>query len=483
MKIIPVILSGGAGERLWPLSRGQFPKQYQSLIGSHTMLQETILRLDGIENLSDPIIICNSDHRFLVAEQLQQINILQYTIILEPIGRNTAPAITAASFYVMQDNQNIDAILLILSADHAIQDVKSFHRAINLAKDQADNGKLATFGIVPTHANIDYGYILANINGSNDFVMEAKSFKEKPNMNLANKYLNENDNLKSQNLPIDWYWNSGMFVSKASTLLSELSLHANDLVTKIKESVENAVIDFDFIRLEEKAFASCQNISIDYALMELSNNVVIVPLDAEWSDVGSWASLYAIGNKDSNSNVIRGDVLTHETSNSYINSSSHTIATIGIDNLVIVDTPDVIFISTKNKSHEAKSIVKELKNQGRDEANLNRKVHRPWGWFDCIEVGKNFQVKRLHVNPGAKLSLQKHYKRAEHWIIVSGLANVTLGEKEFVLNEGQSTYVDIGVIHSLENKTNEMLEIIEVQNGVYLGEDDILRFDDEYGRN
>ena len=483
MNIIPVILSGGSGKRLWPLSRGQFPKQYQSLVGSYTMLQETILRLDGIENLSDPIIICNSDHRFIVAEQLHQINIFQPTIILEPIGRNTAPAIAAASFYVMQDKQNIDSILLILSADHIIQDIKSFHKAINVAKDQVEIGKLATFGILPTHANIEYGYILADVTGENDAVMNAKSFKEKPNMKLANAYLNENNKLSSQNLPINWYWNSGMFMCKASNLMDELSLYANDIVIKIKDSVENALIDFDFIRLEEKAFASCMDVSIDYAVMELSNNVVIVPLDAQWSDVGSWSSLYAIGDKDSNKNVIKGDVITQETTNSYINASTHTIATIGIDNLVIVDTPDVIFISTKNKSHEVKSIVKELQIQGRDEANSNRKVHRPWGWFDSIEVGRNFQVKRLHVHPGAKLSLQKHYKRAEHWVIVSGLATVTLGDREFLLKEGQSTYVDIGVIHSLHNQTDEMLEVIEVQNGEYLGEDDILRFDDEYGRN
>ena len=483
MNIIPVILSGGSGKRLWPLSRGKFPKQYQSLVGSYSMLQETILRLDGIENLSDPIIICNSDHRFIVAEQLQQINILHPTIILEPIGRNTAPAIAAASYYVMQHKQDIDSILLILSADHIIQDIKSFHKTINVARDQVELGKLATFGVVPTHSNINYGYIMADASDGGNVVMNAKSFKEKPNMNLANAYLNENDKLSSENLPINWYWNSGMFMSKASTLMKEFSLHANNIVIKIKESVKNASIDFDFIRLEEKAFASCMDISIDYAVMELSNNVVIVPLDAQWSDVGSWSSLYAIGDKDDNQNVIRGDVITQETTNSYINASTHTIATIGIDNLVIVDTPDVIFISTKNKSNEAKSIVKKLQIQGRDEANSNRKVNRPWGWFDSIEVGRNFQVKRLHVNPRAKLSLQKHYKRSEHWVIVSGLATVTLGDREFVLKEGQSTYVDIGVIHSLHNQTDEMLEVIEVQNGEYLGEDDIQRFDDDYGRN
>ena len=482
MKIFPVILSGGTGKRLWPLSREQFPKQYQSLVGKYTLFQETILRLDGIENLSAPIIVCNSDHRFIVAEQLKQIKVTQSTILLEPVSRNTAPAIAAAAIHVMKDKENIDAILLILSADHVIQDIKAFHDAINIAQIQAETGKLATFGIVPTHSNTEYGYIQAETD-NNSSLMHVKCFKEKPNIELADEYFKENAKLSSQNLPINWYWNSGMFMCKASTLIDELSLHANNIITTIKEAVINAQHDLDFIRLEEDAFASCSNISIDYALMEESNNVIVVPLEAQWSDVGSWPTLYEIGDKDKNNNVIVGDVLTKETTNSYINASNHIVATIGVDNLIIVDTADAIFIANKNKSNEVKSIVEELQIQGRGEANANRKVYRPWGWFDSIEVGKHFQVKRLHVNPGAKLSLQKHYKRAEHWVVVSGLANVTLNDKAIVLKEGESTYIDVGVVHSLENRTNEMLEIIEVQNGLYLGEDDIVRFDDNYGRN
>ena len=482
MKIFPVILSGGTGKRLWPLSREQFPKQYQSLVGKYTLFQETILRLEGIENLSAPIIVCNSDHRFIVAEQLQQIKVSQSTILLEPVSRNTAPAIAAAAIHVMKDKENIDAILLILSADHAIQDIKAFHNAINIAQIQAETGKLATFGIVPTHSNTEYGYIQAETDNVNSSLMHVKCFKEKPNIELADEYFKENAKLSSQNLPINWYWNSGMFMCKANTLIDELSLHAHNIITTIKDAVINAQHDLDFIRLEEDAFASCSNISIDYALMEKSKKVIVVPLGAQWSDVGSWPTLYEIGDKDKNNNVIVGDVLTKKTTNSYINASNHIVATIGVDNLIIVDTADAIFIANINKSNEVKSIVEELRIQGRGEANANRKVYRPWGWFDSIEVGKHFQVKRLHVNPGAKLSLQKHYKRAEHWVVVKGTATATNGQKVLTLKKGDSTYIPVGVRHMLENKTDTTLEIIEVQSGSYLGEDDIIRFEDIYSR-
>ena len=476
MKIFPVILSGGAGKRLWPLSRGQFPKQYQSLVGKNSMLQETILRLDGIKNLEDPIIICNSEHRFIVAEQLKQINIFKSTILLEPVARNTAPAIAAAAFNVLQEEKNADAILLILSADHVIKDISAFHNAINIAIIQAESGRLVTFGVVPTHANTSYGYIQAEVNNENNPVMIAKSFKEKPSIEFADKYYNENKKLISQNLPINWYWNSGMFMCQANTLIEELSIHASTLIPPTKNSVLSAERDLDFIRLDKDAFASCENVSIDYALMELSANVIIIPLDAKWSDVGSWLALFEIGDKDKNNNVVKGDVITQETTNSYISSPNRIIATIGVDNLIIVDTPDAIFIANKDKAHEVKSIVEILDNEGREEANINRKVYRPWGWYDSI-------VKRLHVNPQNRLSLQKHHKRAEHWVVVSGLATVTVGDKEFLLKEGESTYIKVGEVHSLQNKTNDMLEIIEVQNGEYLGEDDIVRFDDDYGRN
>ncbi|SVD05588.1 uncharacterized protein METZ01_LOCUS358442, partial [marine metagenome] len=290
------------------------------------------------------------------------------------------------------------------------------------------------------------------------------------------------EKLIGQNLPVNWYWNSGMFMFQVNTLIEEFSYHANTLIAPTRDSVLNARRDLDFIRLEENAFASCPNISIDYALMEESNNVVIIPLDAKWSDAGSWFALFEIGDKDKNNNVIKGDVIAQETTNSYISSPSRIVATIGIDNLIIVDTKDAIFIANKDKASEVKSIVEILRTEGREEANFNRTVYRPWGWFDCIEVGKNFQVKRLHVSPGHKLSIQKHYKRAEHWVVVSGLATVTIRDKEFLLKEGESTHIDVGKIHSLENRTKKMLEVIEVQNGKYLGEDDIVRFEDNYGR-
>ena len=478
MKIFPVILAGGVGTRLWPISRGQFPKQYHSLVSEFSMLQDTILRLNGLKDVCEPTIVCNSDHRFIVAEQLKQINISQSTILLEPIGRNTAPAITAAAFQIMQDKENIDAVLLVLSADHVIHDVIAFHEAINIAKNYVKHGKLATFGIVPTQSNTEYGYIQAEVDNYTS-AMNVMSFKEKPSIDLADEYIRENAELTNQNLPINWYWNSGIFMFQAKILIDELSLYDQHIVNSIQDSVIKAKRDFDFIRLEERAFTSSPNISIDYALLEKSNKSIVIPLEVQWSDVGSWASLYEISEKDKNNNVIRGDVIAQKTTNSYVNASHHIIATIGIDNLIVVDTPDAILIADQNNAHEVKSIVEELHILERDEAHLNQKMYRPWGWFESIEVGKNFQVKKLHVSPGAKLSLQKHYKRAEHWVVVSGMATVNINKEIFLLKEGESTYIDIGVVHSLENRTNEALEVIEVQNGYYLGEDDIMRFEDD----
>jgi len=484
MKIIPVILSGGSGNRLWPLSRKQFPKQYLSLVGVNSMLQETIIRLKGVENLSKPIIVCNEDHRFIVAEQLKKINVDGALIILEPVARNTAPAIVAAAIQSLQIKSSIDDVLLILSADHFIQDDDAFYDALNIAIKYAQKGKIVTFGVKPTHANTEYGYVHAEITSnlnSND-VMNVRSFVEKPNRKLAEIYLKENNQAKINKQTLSWYWNSGMFAVQVSVLITELSIHSSEILSKVRSSVENAIHDLDFIRLEEKTFALSPNISIDYALMEKSSNVVVVPMDARWSDVGSWDSLYDLGKKDDNNNLINGDVLSVETTNSYINATNHLVATVGVDNLIIVSTSDAILIASRDKSYEVKNIVESLKLKARDEAHSNRKVYRPWGWYDSIENGRHFQVKRLHVNPSAKLSLQMHKKRAEHWVVVSGRATVTIGEKVSILKEGESTYIDIGVVHSLENKTDKMLEIIEVQNGVYLGEDDIVRFNDEYGR-
>jgi len=467
--ITPVILSGGLGTRLWPLSREEYPKQYLPLIGDKTMLQETILRLNGLDKLTDPIIICNTEHRFLVAEQCQQIGIKNPTILLEPVGRNTAPAILAAGLKSLNDSK--DSILLVLPADHFIQDLDAFHKAVNTANQQAQIGMLTTFGIIPTEANIGYGYIKSSKNNNNG-AHKVEKFVEKPDLKTAQYFLKQGNYL----------WNSGMFMFKAGTLIDELTIHSPEIITSVNNAVDKAVQDLDFIRLDERAFESSPSVSIDYALMEKSNNVVVVPLDAKWSDVGSWSALHDIGKKDSNGNVIQGDVFTEDTTNTYINANHHMVATIGVQDLVIVDTSNATLIATKDKAQEVKKIMEQLQDQNREEQVYHRKVYRPWGWYDSIEAGLHFQVKRLHVNPRAKLSLQMHRKRAEHWVVVNGTATATNGQNVLTLEEGDSTYIPIGVTHSLENKTNKQLEIIEVQSGTYLGEDDIVRFEDVYGR-
>ena len=471
MNIVPVILSGGSGTRLWPLSRQQYPKQFLSLLGNNSMFQETILRLKGLESLLDPIVVCNDNHRFLVAEQLNQIGINNASIILEPVGRNTAPAITAAMLQIINGVDKQDSIMLVLSADHEINDIEEFQKTINIAKIHAEKGRLVTFGIVPKSPNTGFGYI--NFSGDeNSDIFEVKKFVEKPNQKTAESYINDGCYL----------WNSGMFMFDSNQLLQELSSYCPEILNAVRQSFGNATQDLDFIRLESDFFESSPNNSIDYALMEKSNNVVVIKLDVGWRDVGSWQSLYEISEKDMNGNVLKGDIFEEETFNSYIDAGSHVVATIGISDLIIIDTPDATLISSKDQAYKVQNIVKSLQGSDREEYINNRKVFRPWGWYDSIESGLNFQVKRLHVNPGAKLSLQKHHKRAEHWVVVDGKANVTNGDKVFLLTKGESTFIPIGVTHSLENKSSKTLEIIEVQSGSYLGEDDIVRFEDVYGR-
>lgn len=471
MQIIPVILSGGSGTRLWPLSRKQYPKQYLPLVGNNTLFQETILRLKGLDNLLDPIVVCNADHRFLVAEQCQQIDITNPTILLEPIGRNTAPAIAAAAFQSLKHKHKDEAVLLVLSADHVIQDIKAFHKAINIAINQACSGKLVTFGIVPSNANTSYGYIKSVKSNSNG-AYKVEQFVEKPDLKTAQSYLRQGNYL----------WNSGMFMFKAETLVDELTANSPDIIKAVSSAIKNATKDLDFIRLEEQSFSLSPDNSIDYALLEKSDNVFVVPLDAGWSDLGSWSSLYDIGNKDQNNNVISGDVIALESSNSYIKSEHHMVVVIGVDNMIIVDTPDATLISTKDKAQQVKDVVQKLQKDGRSEEQLHRKVYRPWGWYDSLDKGSRVHVKRLCINPGASLSLQKHSYRAEHWIVVKGVAKIINGDKTELLSENQSTYIPVGTLHRLENPGKILLEMIEVQSGSYLGEDDIERFDDIYGR-
>ena len=466
--IVPVILSGGSGTRLWPLSRQLHPKQFINLIDERTLFQNTILRLP--EGLSEPLIICNEEHRFLAAEQLREINKSNIEIILEPTGKNTAPAITLSALKLI--NSGDDPILLVLSADHLIKNIKEFHRSIEIASEIAKNDKLITFGVVPDRAETDYGYIEIDKN-SIDTNYKIKSFTEKPNKKNAQKYLESNNYL----------WNSGMFMFKASVYLDELEKFNPKILSSCKESYENNNIDLDFIRIDKNAFQHCPSKSIDYAVMEHTNKGVVVPLQANWKDVGSWGSLWDIKKKDINNNVIEGDVILQNTKNTYTYSSSRLVSVIGVSNLVIVDTQDALLIMDKDQTHNIKQIVKKLQKDERNELENHRKVYRPWGYYDSLDSGEGFQVKRIVVNSGGKLSLQKHKHRAEHWVVVKGVALVTCGEKAFELTANQSTYIPQGSFHRLENNQDTPLEIIEIQTGSYLGEDDIYRLEDDYQRS
>jgi len=474
-KLIPVIMCGGSGTRLWPLSRAQFPKQFLPLVNDTSMLQDTLARLPSQHQA--PVFICNEDHRFLVAEQVKQVQCDNATILLEPKGRNTAPAVALAALNALTDSE--DALLLVLAADHVIKDTEKFHQAVSVATVAASQGKLVTFGIVPTHAETGYGYIKKGKKQEkqqdhqveNDTYQVAK-FVEKPNAETAQGYLDSGDYL----------WNSGMFLFKASRYLKELEKFRPDILSACRASMAKAEKDLDFTRPDREAFLHCADESIDYAVMEKTEDGVVVPLDAGWSDVGSYSALWEVCQQDEHHNVIKGDVIAHDTSNSYIHSENKLIATLGVDNLVIIDTPDAVLIANKDKVQNVKDIVNELKAKQRTESTIHREVYRPWGKYDSVDNGERFQVKRITVNPGAKLSVQMHHHRAEHWIIVSGTAKITLDEKTFLLSENQSTYIPIGVVHALENPGKLPLEMIEVQSGSYLGEDDIVRFEDRYGR-
>lgn len=466
--IYPVILAGGTGSRLWPMSRELYPKQFLKLLGDETLLQQTLARLKGLET-ADPLLICNEEHRFLAAEQLRQMGQLGHNIILEPVGRNTAPAIALAALAAVEKNP--DAIMLVLAADHAIADPAKFQLAVNTATPFAEQGALLTFGIVPSHPETGYGYIKRGAAEGEAFAIA--EFVEKPNLERAGQYLTSGD----------YYWNSGMFLFKASRYLEELLQHRPEIHQACVTAMADTNPDLDFIRVNESAFAKCPSESVDYAVMEHTNNAMVVPLDAGWSDVGAWSALWEIAEKDADGNVLNGDVLNHNSNNTYVMAESALVATVGVQNLVIVQTKDAVLVADKSQVQDVKAIVNQLNTQGRSEYRLHREVYRPWGKYDSVDQGERYQVKRITVKPGEKLSVQMHHHRAEHWIVVSGTAKVTIDNKDQLLAENQSLYIPIGSVHALENPGKIPLELIEVQSGSYLGEDDIVRFEDRYGRN
>jgi mannose-1-phosphate guanylyltransferase/mannose-6-phosphate isomerase len=466
--LVPVILSGGAGTRLWPLSRELYPKQLLPLVGSNTMLQDTVRRLAGLE-VAPPMVVCNEAHRFLVAEQLRSIDCKPRAIVLEPAGRNTAPAIALAAHATLAGEEG-DPLLLVLPADHVIPDVPAFHRAIELASAAARNGSLVTFGIVPTNPETGYGYIRRGALAGGAY--RIAEFVEKPDVSRAQGFLASGD----------YYWNSGMFLFRARRYLEELEKFAPDIAAACGNSFAGAVRDLDFTRIDPVAFRECRSESIDYAVMEKTSDAVVVPLDAGWSDVGNWTSLHTACEHDAQGNALFGDVMVEDTHDSYVYSSSRLVATVGLRDHVVVETKDAVLVAPKERAQDVKKLVARLKAFGRYEHALHREVFRPWGSYDSIDVGERFQVKRLIVHPGGALSLQMHHHRAEHWVVVSGTASITRGEETFLLEENQSTFIPVGVRHRIENPGRIPLHIIEVQSGSYFGEDDIVRFEDRYGR-
>jgi mannose-1-phosphate guanylyltransferase/mannose-6-phosphate isomerase len=473
--LVPVILSGGSGTRLWPLSRELYPKQLLPLVGKGTMLQETLARTTGMDQVGAPVIVCNENHRFLVAEQLREGGVTARSILLEPFGRNTAPAAALAALNVVagsngEESSRTDPVLLVLPADHVIRDTKAFQDAVMAGLKAAESGKLVTFGVLPTKAETGYGYI-RRADGSGPSYAVAQ-FVEKPDAATAQQYVDSGK----------YYWNSGMFMFRAGVFLHELRTFAPAIYDACVQSITTAKTDLDFVRLPNKEFEACPSDSIDYAVMEKTKLAVVVPLNAGWSDVGSWSALHEAMPCDASGNVQVGDVLTADTEGCYIQSSSRLIATVGLKDHVVVETKDAVLVAPKNRVQDVKKLVTELKKQGRYETSLHREVFRPWGSYDSIDSGDRFQVKRLVVKPGASMSLQLHHHRAEHWIVVSGTARITRGDETFLLEENQSTYIPLGVRHRIENPGKITLHIIEVQSGSYLGEDDIVRFEDRYGR-
>ncbi len=479
--IIPVILAGGSGTRLWPLSRQLYPKQLMTLVGDGTMLQHTVQRLQGLSAVEDPIVLCNDAHRFMVAEQLRKIGVSAATIILEPVGRNTAPAVAVAALAALQ--KDADAVLVVLPADHFIHDIPLFQKVLTCGQILAREDFLITFGVVPAAPETGYGYIKkgrpvpAPALSKDDpadcpEAVNIDSFVEKPDLETAERYLTSGQ----------YCWNSGMFMFKANRVVAELERLAPEIVAACRRAVDNGFSDLDFFRLGADAFEACPSDSIDYAVMEKTDSGVMIPLDAGWNDLGSWEALWETGGKNSESNVLLGDVIAHEVTNSYLRSDDRLIAAVGLDDHIVVETADAVLVSPRHRAQDVKHIVDRLKDAGRIEAQVHTVDYRPWGACERLVATDRFCVNRLMINPKQMLSLQKHAQRAEHWVVLSGAAKVTKGDKVFTLAADQSLYIPPGTPHRLENPGTEPLDVIEVQTGAVIRAEDIDRLEDLYGR-
>ncbi len=467
--LVPVLLSGGSGTRLWPLSREAYPKQFIPLIGEHSLLQQTALRLRGLPGAETPLVVANEEHRFVVAEQLRQVGAAPSALLLEPMGRNTAPAIAVAALQAMAAGD--DPVLLVLPSDHVIRDEAGFRAAVLAALPAAEQGALVTFGIVPTAPETGYGYIKAAASAEGG-ARAVERFVEKPDLATAESYLASGE----------YFWNSGMFAFRASRYLEELGKTQPAMIERARDALARGKRDSDFLRLDRESFAACPSDSIDYAVMERTQAARVLPIDVGWNDVGSWSALWEVAEQDGDGNAHRGDVLAQDCRNTLALGDKRLVALLGLEDVVVVDTDDAVLVAHKDRVQQVKDIVTRLKQAERPQATWHRKVYRPWGSYDSVDNGTRFQVKRIVVKPGAALSLQMHHHRAEHWIVVSGTARVTCDDKVFTLSENQSTYIPLGSRHRLENPGKMPLELIEVQSGSYLGEDDIVRFEDQYGR-
>jgi mannose-1-phosphate guanylyltransferase/mannose-6-phosphate isomerase len=468
--IVPVLLAGGAGTRLWPLSREQHPKQFLRLTGEHSLLEQTFLRLGDIPEVASPLVVAREEYRFLVAEHARRAGMQGTEILLEPVGRNTAPAIALAALEVLQRHGG-ETLLLVLPSDHVITDTAAFARAVQTAASVAATGKLVTFGISPNLPETGYGYIKSGGEIAAGVHALAR-FVEKPDASTAARYLAEGG----------YYWNSGMFLFRADSYLAQLEKHAGDIAASARAAHAAIQRDADFLRVDVETFRACRADSIDYAVMEKTTEAVVVPMAAGWSDLGSWSSVADANTQDAHGNVLQGDVITEDVSGSFIHSQGRLVAALGLKDQIVIETKDAVLVADKSRVQDVKKVVQQLEAAQRNELLEHRRVYRPWGSYEDLEVGPRYRVKHILVKPGARLSLQMHHHRAEHWVVVSGTAKVTCGEKEFMLSEDQSTYIPIGHKHRLENPGKMVLELIEVQTGSYVGEDDIVRFEDAYGR-